>query len=402
MTGVHTCALPICALAPLKTDPQLLAFRDEVRAWLAQHWNAEKRAAHRAKPFKDRGRDPDFSRLMGRDGWIGLGWPREYGGQGRTPAEQIVFVTEFSDAGAPVSFHNVGETIVGPAIMRYGTPAQKAEWLPKILKGELSFGLGYSEPEAGSDLASLRTRAVQDGDEWVINGQKLWSTGGDKADWVWLAARTDPAAKKHAGISVFIASLRSPGVTIRPSMAMYGKTFSATFYDNVRVPARNMIGNVNEGWKVITGALANERIMIGSSQMGLLERSLERLAAHIRADERLSRDAIVRDRLAALAAELDVARQFHLRNVRLTEAGRVPVAEAAMVKAFSGELQERIGQAALDILGTAGLFSEDTPDAPIGGDMEQLLRHSIMGMVGGGTSEIQRNIIALRGLDLPR
>jgi alkylation response protein AidB-like acyl-CoA dehydrogenase len=183
---------------------------------------------------------------------------------------------------------------------------------------------------------------------------------------------------------------------------MYGKTFSATFYDNVRVPARNMIGNVNEGWKVITGALANERIMIGSSQMGLLERSLERLAAHIRADERLSRDAIVRDRLAALAAELDVARQFHLRNVRLTEAGRVPVAEAAMVKAFSGELQERIGQAALDILGTAGLFSEDTPDAPIGGDMEQLLRHSIMGMVGGGTSEIQRNIIALRGLDLPR
>ena len=287
-------------------------------------------------------------------------------------------------------------------LFRSGTKEQQAEWLPRILKGELAFGLGYSEPEAGSDLANLRTRAVRDGDEWVINGQKLWSTGGDKSDWVWLAVRTDPEAKKHAGISVFIVDLHSPGVTIRPSMAMYGKTFSATFYDNVRVSAKNMVGNVNEGWKVITGALANERIMIGSSLMALLERAFERLASHVVADPRLVADAVVRDRLAALAADLEVARQFHLRNVRLTEAGATPLYEAAMGKAFSGELQERIGQAALDILGTAGLFSEEAPGAPVGGEMEQLLRHSIMGMVGGGTSEIQRNIIALRGLDLPR
>jgi alkylation response protein AidB-like acyl-CoA dehydrogenase len=214
--------------------------------------------------------------------------------------------------------------------------------------------------------------------------------------------RTDPEAKKHAGISVFMASLRSPGVTIRPSLALYGKTFSAVFYDNVRVPAKNMVGQPNQGWKVITDALAAERVMISSSRMSGIERAFDHLTEYVKSNDRLRRDPLVRDRIGLLAAELEVARQFQMRNSEMVEQGRVPVHEAAMGKVFAAELQERLGQAALDILGSGGILSEGAPGAPVGGEMEQVLRHSIMGMIGGGTSEIQRNVIALRGLELPR
>jgi alkylation response protein AidB-like acyl-CoA dehydrogenase len=381
------------------------AFRKEVRDWLAQNWTPERRAAHRKKPFKDRGWDVEFSRLMGRAGYIGVGWPKEFGGQGRGPSEQIALITEFGYADAPISAHTTAETIVAHALFSYGTKAQQGEWLPAIRRGERTFGLGYSEPEAGSDLAALRTRAVRDGDYWVVNGQKLWSTGGDKADYMWLAVRTDPEAKKHAGISVLMVDLHSPGVTIRPSLALYGKTFSATFYDNVRVPAKNMVGEVNDGWKVITDALAAERVMIGGTRVAGIEHAFDRLTEYVRTatvgGRPLRSDPLVRDRIGALAAEIEVARQLQMRNIRLVEQGKTPIAEAAMNKVFTSELQERIGQAALDILGSGGLLSEDSPGAPVG-EMEQFLRHSIMGMLGGGTNEIQRNIIALRGLDLPR
>ena len=385
--------------------PAANAFRQEVRAWLAKHWTAEKHAAHLRKPFKERGWDVEFSRLMGRDGWIGIGWPKEFGGQGRSPAEQIAFITEVANAGAPAHAHNCGESIVAHALFSHGTKEQQDEWLPAIRRGERTFGLGYSEPEAGSDLASLRTGARRDGDDWIVNGQKLWSTGGDKSEYIWLAVRTDPEAKKHAGISVLMVDLRSPGVTIRPSLALYGKTFSATFYDDVRVPASNMVGKVNDGWRVITDALAAERVMIGATRMAALESVFDRLTEYVKTaalgGKPLGNDPVIRDRIGALAADIEVARQFQMRNSRLVEQGKVPIHEAAMGKVFASELQERIGQAALGILGTGGLLSEDAPGAPLG-EMEQVLRHSIMGMIGGGTNEIQRNIIALRGLDLPR
>ena len=385
-------------------DPAVGAFRREIRDWLAINWHGEREAMHKKRPFKDRGWDPEFSRLVGRQGWIGLGWPKEFGGQARSPAEQLAFVEEMEYAHAPRS-HLVGETIVGPALIRHGTKEQQAKYLPAILRGEMTFGLGYSEPEAGSDLAGLRTRAVRDGDDWVITGQKLWSTGGDKAEHVWLAVRTDPDAKpKHAGISVFIVSLRSPGITIRPSIAMYGKTFSATFYDDVRVPGDAMVGAENNGWKVITDALASERVMIGGL-VALLQHALDRLTDYVKHAEvggrPLRNDAVIRDRIGALAADIEVARQFAIRNARLLEEGRTPLYEAAMTKVFAGELQERLGEAMLDILGTGGLLSEDASSAPIG-EMEQVLRHAIMGVIGGGTAEIQRNVIAIRGLSLPR
>ena len=392
-------------LPSLNVDPKVEAFRKEVRAWLAKNWPEKKRAEHAARPFKDRGYDREFSQAMGRDGWIGVGWPREFGGQGRSPSEQVAFIEEMARADAPLGAHSTGESIVAQALMLHGSPEQKAEWLTAIRKGERHFSLGYSEPEAGSDLAGLRTKAVRDGDDYVVNGQKLWSTGGDKAEYVWLAVRTSAEAKKHAGISVLMASLRSPGVTIRPSMALYGKTFSAVFYDNVRVPARCMVGPENGGWKVITDALAAERVMIGGSRMAGLERAFDRLTSYIRTakvnGKFLRNDPLVRDRIGQLAADIEVARQFQIRNTRMVESGRVPIYEAAVGKVFAGELQERMGQVAMDILGSGGLLGEDSPSAPVG-EMEQLLRHSIMGMIGGGTSEIQRNLIAIRGLNLPR
>ena len=394
------------ALLPaLDTDPKINAFRAEVRAWIAKHWTPERRAEHLKLPFKLRGWDPQFSREMGKDGWIGIGWPREYGGQARSPSEQIAFVEEMANAGCPVQAHNTGESIVAQALIGHGSPEQQAEWLTAIRAGERSFALGYSEPDAGSDLAGLRTKAVLDGDHWVVNGQKLWSTGGDKSEYVWLAVRTDGEVKKHAGISVLMVNLRSPGITIRPSMAMYGRTFSAVFYDNVRVPAGNMVGKVNGGWKVITDALAAERVMIGGSRMAGLQRAFDHLTEHVKTatvgGKALRCDPLVRDRIGALAADLEVARQLLIRNTTMVEQGRVPLYEAAVSKVFTSELQERMGQASLDILGTGGLLSEDSGSAPLG-EMEQLLRHSIMGMIGGGTNEIQRNVIALRGLGMPR
>jgi alkylation response protein AidB-like acyl-CoA dehydrogenase len=395
----------MAALPAHDMGPAANAFRQEVRAWLAQHWTAQQRAEHARLPFKERGWDVAFSKLMGRDGWIGVGWPREFGGQARSPAEQIAFVTEMANAGAPCQAHGTGESVVAPALFRHGTKAQQDEWLSAIRAGARSFALGYSEPEAGSDLAALRTRAVRDGDVWVVNGQKLWSTGADKAQFIWLAVRTDPDAKKHAGISVLMVDLRSPGVTLRPSMTLYGKTFSAQFYDNVRVPAANMVGAVNAGWKVITDALAAERVMIGAIRMAGIERAFDHLTQYLRTavvgGRALRNDPVIRDRIGALAADIEVARQFQLRNARLMDEGKVPIHEAAMGKVFTSELQERLGQAAIDILGSGGTLGEDAPDAPVG-EMEQLLRHAIMGMIGGGTNEIQRSIIAQRGLDLPR
>ena len=343
---------------------------------------------------------------MGRDGWIGVGWPKEFGGQ----APQRERADRVHHRGGELPARRRRRTAPASRSSRrrcslHGTREQQDEWLPAIRRGERTFALGYSEPEAGSDLAALRTRAVRDGDDWVVNGQKLWSTGGDKAEYMWLAVRTDPEAKKHAGISVLMVDLRSPGVTIRPSLALYGKTFSAQFYDNVRVPAKNMVGEVNNGWKVITDALAAERVMIGGTRMAGIERAFDRLTEYVRTavvgGKALKNDPVVRDRIGALAAEIEVARQFQMRNSRLVEQGKVPIHEAAMGKVFASELQERLGQAALDILGTGGLLSEDAPSAPLG-EMEQLLRHAIMGMIGGGTNEIQRNVIAQRGLDLPR
>ena len=387
------------------TDARVAQFRSRIRDWLAANWTDADRAANRQRPFKDRAFLPEMSRKMGAAGWTGLDWPEAVGGQARSPGEQLAFIEEIEFAEVPTDAHMGGETIIGPAIIRHGSEEQKREFLPAFLRGERSFALHYSEPEAGSDLASLRTTARKEGDAWVISGQKLWTTGGDKCEYAFLAARTDPdATPKHAGISIFLVPLNTPGITIRPGMFMYGRTFCETFYDEVRLPAGALLGQENGGWKVITDALAAERVMIGTT-VAHLQHLFERIIDYLRScgdDAHSPRlDPVIRDRVGLLASEIEVARQFVLRNGNLVQAGQVPIHEAAMSKVFVGELQERLGEAAMDILGAAGLLSEESPSAPIP-EAEQVLRHSLMGVLGGGTSEMQRNTIALRGLKLPR
>lgn len=382
--------------------PAANAFRTEVRDWLNQNWNEERRAKSRRLPFADRFKDREFGRQLGEKGWIGVAWPKKFGGQERTTFEQLAYIEELSGAGAPAH----GISFQAQALIKYGSPEQQAKFLPAILRGEIFFCLGYSEPESGSDLASLRTRAVREGDQWVINGQKVWTTGGDWMDYVWLAARTNPDAKpKHAGISMFIVPMNTPGITVRPSMAMYGRTFCTVFYDNVRVPLNALVGKVDGGWEILTLALADERIALG----GVVAR-VRSVFAHLveyirstRIDGRaLKDDETVRERVGRLAAELEVARQLLMHSLRMVEKGGVPVAEAAMSKVYSGELMERLGEAALDIVGMTATLSEGSSGAILHGELDQLLRHSIMYVVGGGTAQIQRNLIAQRGLGLPR
>lgn len=373
------------------------AFRQEVRAWLNEHW-IQPRAASGAEAVVIGAFDPVYARGLGSKGWNSLSWPTEFGGQGRTPLEQLAFVEETQLAGAPSS----RGAIQAHALMQFGSDAQKNEFLPRIASGEVTFCLGYSESEAGSDLASLKTSAVRDGDEWLINGQKLWTTGAEYADYMWLAARTDAEAKtKHAGISVFIVPMNTPGITVRPSMAMYGHTFCTEFLDNVRVPASALVGEVNQGWAILTSALATERISMGGF-VATVRAAFEKILAEVRACRRLSDDATVRERIGMLAAQIEVARQLLARSARLAEAGVQVTFEAGMSKIFSGELMQRVGQAALDIFGTDALLSTGSAGAVAQGRLEHLLRHSIMIVVGGGTNEIQRTLIAQRGLGLPR
>ena len=256
-----------------------------------------------------------------------------------------------------------------------------------------------------SDLAALRTLAVPDGGGWRINGQKMWSTGADKASHLWLATRTDPQAKpKHAGISVFIVPLSSPGITVRPGLAMYGKTFSEIHIEDLQAPADALVGEANQGWAIITSALAAERVTIGAT-VALLQRALDRLTDYIARAEvggrKLREDPVILDRIGGLAADVEAARQLALRNIRMVSEGRTPLHEASMAKVFVAELQGRLGEASLEILGSGGLLSDEAPSAPVG-ELEQVLRHTVMQILGGGASEVQRNIIALRGIGLPR
>lgn len=379
------------------------AFREEVRTWLKAEWTDKRRPEELKKPFHERGNDRDFFRAVSQKGWTVATWPKEYGGQARTPLEQLAMIEEFMLAQAPIPTRG---NIPAHALMAFGTPEQQAEILPKLRAGDVWFCLGYSEPGSGSDLVSLKTTAVKDGDEWVINGQKIWTTIAQEADYIWLAARTDPDAKpKHNGISIFMVPMNTPGITLQPSMAMYGHAFCNEFFDNVRVPASALVGQVNGGWKILMSALATERITMGGFVAQARE-VFERLLDHVRQatlDGRpMKDDPIVRDRIGAMAAEIEVARQLMTQSVIIMEQGRVPAHESAMSKTYTAEMIQRLTETAIDLVGMGGTLAEGSPGAIANGRIDQVLRQSIMLVVGGGTNEIQRNIIAQMGLGLPR
>ena len=374
------------------------AFRDEVRAWLEVNWSGERKKSFDARPFHEREFDAAFALDLGKTGWIGMGWPRDFGGQARTPIEQLGFLEVMERAEAP----RVGASVQANALMMYGTPEQQARYLPEILRGEVMHGMGYSEPDSGSDLASLRTSAVRDGDHWVINGQKIWTTTY-WGRYMFLAARTDRDARPpHAGISMFIVPMDTPGITVKPARTMYDGGFANIFYDDVRIPIDALIGPLNGGWKVLTDALANERGMVGGGIVLKVAHGFEQLCRALRDSPSLRDDALVRDRIGALAAEIEVGRRLMIHCAELAASGTTPPAMGAISKVFSGELMERYGQAALDLLGPRAALSQGAPAALANGAFEQQLRHSLMWVISIGTNEIQRSLIAQRGLGMPR
>ena len=390
----HETGLPEYDLGPAGN-----ALRDEVRQWLATHWSGERKAQYDARPFHDREFDADFARDLGRTGWLGLSWPREFGGQARTPMEQLAFIEVMERGEAPPRF---GASVQANALLMHGTEAQRARYLPEILRGEVMHGMGYSEPDSGSDLASLRTSAVRDGDEWVINGQKIWTTTW-WGQYMFLAARTTRDAQpQHAGISMFIVPMDTPGITIKQATTMYDGSFANIFYDQVRIPAENIVGPVDGGWKVLTDALANERGMVGGGIVLRVAHAFDVMCREVRDQGGLRNDALVRERIGQLAAEIEVGRRLMIHCAELATSGTTPPALGAISKVFSGELMERFGEASLDILGATAALSQGALGSIANGRFEQNLRHSLMWVISIGTNEIQRSLIAQRGLGLPR
>ncbi|MFA7584772.1 MAG: acyl-CoA dehydrogenase family protein [Novosphingobium sp.] len=384
-----------------ETDNPASAYRQHLREWLAANWTDAEREDNARRPFDERNWNMIFAERMGRDGLTMLTWPKSAGGEERTPLEQLAFLEETFLAEAPIQSATVASWILGPELIAHGSPELQAQLLPGIRAGGLSFCLGYSEPNAGSDLASLRTRAVRDGDDYVINGTKIWNTDGHRASHMILAVRTDPdAAKKHAGISLFIVPMDLPGISVRPSMAFYGHYFAEVFLDEVRVPASAMLGAENKGWRVLMSALATERVIM-ASYSAQVQHLLGRVIGHVR-ETGLAADPFVRDRLAGLACEAETARLLALRAIMPRPDGSAPLVEAAVGKVFASELGERLAETAVDLIGPAALLTRGEEGAAVNGAIDQTLRQAIMMVVGGGTAEVQRNMIAQRGLELPR
>lgn len=375
-------------------------FRAEVRAFIEQ-WRTPALLEEYARTYGADG--PELRRFrdaLSERGWMRMCWPVEQGGEDRDLLYQFIFVEEMEYWGMP--YGNLTYTSIAPALQAFGSEGQKQRYLPGILRGDLTFALGYSEPNAGSDLASLRTRAVRVGDEWIVNGQKVWTSLADVATHIWLAARTDPDARKHQGISVFILPTTAPGLTIRPLHAMYGGHTNETFYDDVRVPHADLVGGVNRGWPIIMHALNHERV--GLAATGSLARLFDQLVAWLAEHQpgRLS-DPTVRRTLAGLQLELLEQRALAVRNAWILSRGGTPIAEASMAKVAATELRARIANTAMDLLGRYGGLSRESGDlAPVEGRMEWSFRIAPIFRFGGGTNEIMRDIVAAAGLGLPR
>lgn len=374
------------ALPALDLGPAAEAFRDEVHALLDRH---------RA----DDGFDVEALRSeMTQQRLFSLGWPEADGGREATVEEQVVLHEELKYAGGPVDRAMSASMLIGHSLLRHGSAEQKDEFLPLIRSGRMAFCLGYSEPEAGSDLASLRTRAVLDGDAWVIDGQKAWTTRGQTASHVWLAVRTDPEARpRHAGITIFLVPMDTPGITVQQHTALSGEISCTVFYDQVRVSDAARVGEVNGGWRVITDALAAERVVMGGVA-AVLRRQLDELLVLLRAEGEV--DAVRRDRLAGLAARLQATRVLVLAATRSMSDGDARIA-GPMSAVLAGELAEDFGRACLDLLGPDALLAAGASGALGDGRFEAALRLAPMFVIGGGTNDIQRGIIA-RALGLPR
>ncbi|MGB3896747.1 MAG: acyl-CoA dehydrogenase [Mycolicibacter sinensis] len=339
---------------------------------------------------------------MGKDGWLTLSWPTEYGGQARSSMEQLIFTDEAAIAGAPVPFLTINS--VAPTIMAFGTEEQKKFFLPKIAAGDLHFAIGYSEPGAGTDLASLRTTAVRDGDDYVINGQKMWTSLIAYADYVWLAARTNPEAKKHRGISMLIVPTTAEGFSWTPVHTMAGPDTSATYYSDVRVPVSSLVGEENAGWKLVTNQLNHERVALVSAQPIFLALDEVRDWAQNTKDahgNRIIDSQWVKLNLARVLAKAEVLKLYNWELASATDAAPSP-ADASAAKVFGTELATEAYRLLMEVLGTAATVRQDSPGALLRGRVERMHRACLILTFGGGTNEVQRDIIGMVALGLPR
>ena len=366
-------------------DEQHLAWLKDVREFLRAEFDTEAEDEARRRGGESSG--PvlrKFRAKMAERGWLALTWPVEYGGSGRTTFEQFLLMDEFAYWGAPAI--DLTASAVAPTIMRFGTDEQKKRWLPAILSGDVECAIGYSEPDAGSDLASLRTSARRDGESWVINGEKLWNTGAEFATHEWLVVRTDPDAPKHKGLSVFMVPINATGVTVQPIVTWGGIRTNSVHFDDVRVDADALIGAENDGWRYLTTALDFERVSIGVT--GGLRRLYDETLRSLR-----DNDVDVRHRLAELSVQIESARLLNYRAAWMVDQGLMPNAEASMTKVVTTELQASVSAAVLELV---------EPDSFAAELARHMYRQAPYLRFGGGTNEIQRDIIAQRGLGLPR
>ncbi len=383
-------------------DAEQRAWLAEVREFLRENVTDALRAEIAEHNLEHPGGEvAAFRAKLGAKGWFGLNWPAEYGGLGLGPVYMHLLMTEFEYWGAPGPDLTV--TSIAPMIMRHGTEQNKHEFLPLIARGEMTCALGYSEPDAGTDLASLRTKAVRDGDEWVINGSKIWNSGAQRSTHEWLCVRTDPQAQRHRGISVIVVPVDSPGVRIRPLIAWSGYRTNEVFFDDVRVPVSNLIGEENRGWSYITGALDLERGALTNA--GDLRRALDELQLLARMPRRDGTvpidNAGFRRRLAQAEADVEVAGLMGYEASSLLSDGVIPTVEVSVEKVFSSELRQRIADLGIDLLGAEGLLAHRNPEAPAGGRFEKLYRFAPLMRFGGGTNEVLRDVIAQRGNGMP-
>jgi alkylation response protein AidB-like acyl-CoA dehydrogenase len=351
------------------------------------------------------GGGPEYTRILqqlGKDGWLGIGWPEEYGGQGRSPIEQYIFAEEIQRAGFPLPFLTLGT--VGPTIMQFGTDEQKQRFLPPILRGESNFAIGYSEPEAGTDLASLTTTAVRDGDEYVVNGTKVFTSLADFADYIWVAARTDPEAPKHRGISILVVPTDAPGFKWTPIHTVAGVRTTATYYDDVRVPVANRIGPENQGWSLIVSQLNHERVSLFNA--GPIQRIFEEVCEWARETKLVDGQRVIDQpwvqlNLAKFQAHLEVLKLMNWKQAWALTQGDLHPAEASAVKVYGSEFNVEGYKLLMEVVGEAGCVKEGSPRAVVRGLLEVMYRASLILTFGGGTNEVQRDIIAMAGLEMP-
>ena len=383
----------------LTYTPEQERLRGELQAYFSGLMTPDLRAALQGGDYGDGEAYREVVRQLGRDGWLALSWPAEYGGRDAPPIDQLIFMDEAAAAGVPVPFLTINT--VGPTIMRYGTGEQKAFYLPRIAAGEIHFAIGYSEPEAGTDLASLRTRAVRDGPDYVVNGQKMWTSLIQYADYVWLACRTDPQASRHRGLSILIVPTSAAGFSWTPVPTMAGPTTSATYYSDVRVPASALVGQENQGWPLITNQLNHERVALTSAAP--LRIALREVCEWARATKLASGQRVIDAEWVQLTlARVHAKTEFlTLVNWRIATQADASPAAASATKVFGTELATEAYRLLMEVLGANALVRDGSPGAILAGRIERMHRSALILTFGGGTNEVQRDIVAAAALGLP-